>query len=246
MRQFRADLHIHTILSPCADLEMSPKNIVKRAKEHNLDIIGITDHNSTRQCGIVKKEAQKEGIAVFTGVEVTTQEEIHCLAFFENEIELLKFQDYIDQYLPDFKNNTDLFGYQIVVDENEDIVFEEDRLLISALNADIDTIESKVHELNGVFIPAHANKASNSLISQLGIIPRNLKADAYEITKQITEEGFISQNRLNPETTLIRNSDAHFLDQIAAITTIYEMESPDLAEFKLALNGLNGRKVVLQ
>jgi hypothetical protein len=225
---------------------MSPKNIVQRAKEHNLDIIGITDHNSTRQCGIVKKEALKEGIAVFTGVEVTTQEEIHCLAFFENEIELLKFQDYIDQYLPDFKNNTDLFGYQIVVDENEDIVFEEDRLLISALNADIDAIESKVHELNGVFIPAHANKASNSLISQLGIIPRNLKADAYEITKHITQEGFISQNKLNPGTSILRNSDAHFLDQIAAITTIYEMESPDFTEFKLALNGLNGRKVVLQ
>ncbi len=246
MKQFRADLHIHTILSPCADLEMSPKNIVRKAKELNLDIIGITDHNSTLQCEIVRKEAQKEGLTVYSGVEVTTQEEIHCLAFFGNTEALNKFQEYIDQNLPDFKNNTDLFGYQVVVDENENIIYEEDKLLISALNADIDSIEIMVHKLNGIFIPAHTNKPANSLLSQLGIIPPSLKVDAFEITNQITKEAFLSQNHLSDNTVIIRNSDAHFINQIASIATIFEMESPDFSEFRLALNNLSGRKVVMQ
>lgn len=246
MKLFRADLHIHTVLSPCADLEMSPKNIVRKAKEHNLDIIGITDHNSTLQCEIVRREAKKEGITVYTGVEITTQEEIHCLAFFESNTALSKFQTFIDQNLPDYKNNPDLFGYQVVVDENENIVYEEDKLLISALNADIDSVESIVHKLNGIFIPAHTNKPANSLLSQLGIIPPSLKVDAFEITNQITNEDFLSQNLLSNDTVIVRNSDAHFIDQIAAVATVLEMESPDFSEFRLALNNLRGRKVVMK
>lgn len=246
MNVYKADLHIHTILSPCASLEMSPKNIVQRALKQNLDIIGITDHNSTLQCEIVIKEALKEGLKVYPGVEVTTKEEIHCLAYFSSLNDLSGFQTYLDLYMPNIKNDPKLFGYQLVVDENENIVYEEDKLLISALQIGIDKVEQLVHELKGIFIPAHVNKSKNSLISQLGFVPSTLKADAFELTKQTDNKSFISQNRLKSDTVIIRNSDAHMLEQIGENVTFLSMESVEFSEFSLALNCLSGRKVIVQ
>lgn len=247
MRTFKADLHIHTILSPCASLDMSPKNIVRTAIEKNLDIIGITDHNSTRQCEIVAKEAGKRGLTVYQGVEITTQEEIHCLAFFSNPNDLNSFQAILDEHLPCIKNNPSLFGYQVVVDEDENVVFEEERLLINAIGLGIEKIESLVHQLNGVFIPAHINKSKNSVISQLGFIPPSLKADAFEITKHITEiDNYKKANQLTDSSVIIRNSDAHLPQEIGQSTSKFEMESTDFSEFRLALKNQLGRKVVLQ
>ncbi len=246
MNVFKADLHIHTVLSPCASLEMSPVNIVRKALEQNLDIIGITDHNSTLQCNTIIKEASKAGLIVYPGVEITTKEEIHCLAYFSSLNELSQFQEFIDQYLPNIKNDTSLFGYQVVVDENENIVYEEERLLISALQISIDRVEQLVHKLNGIFIPAHINKSKNSLISQLGFVPPSLNADAFELSKHIETATFIEQNRLKSETIIIRNSDAHMLDQIGEQFTQLYLESPVFSEFILALNGLSGRKVIIQ
>lgn len=225
---------------------MSPKNIVQTALDRELDIIGITDHNSTRQCKIVMKEAENKGLTVYPGVEVTTREEIHCLAFFGTLKEAEEFQTYLDKQLPFIKNDPSLFGDQVVVDENEDIVFEEEKLLISALYSSIDQIESEVHRLNGIFIPAHANKAKDSILSQLGFIPKGLNADAYEITRHISRSAFIESNRLNTFTTVIRNSDSHIVESIGESFTILEMESTDFDEFRLALRNESERKVVLQ
>jgi PHP family Zn ribbon phosphoesterase len=247
MRTFKADLHIHTILSPCASLEMSPKNIVSKASENHLDIIAITDHNSTRQCEIVLKEANKIGLTVYRGVEITTQEEIHCLAYFSNSDDLSCFQSILDEHLPKIKNDPSLFGYQVVVDEDENIVFEEENLLINAIGLGIEKIESLVHQLNGVFIPAHINKSKNSIISQLGFIPKSVNADAFEITGQVTDiEAFKKANRLPESTILFKNSDAHLPEDIGKWSSELEMESTDFSEFRRALKNLSGRKVVLQ
>lgn len=245
MNTYKADLHIHTILSPCANLEMSPKNIVRAAVDKNIDIIGITDHNSTRQCKIVATEAKKLGLTTYLGVEVTTREEIHCLAYFDSFEKLEKFQEHLDANLPDVKNNPDLFGYQVVVDENEDIVYEEEKLLISALSLGIDKVEELVHQLGGIFIPAHVNKPKDSITSQLGFIPSKLKADALELTRFISRDNF--QN-LNPNTksfTFIYNSDAHQLNTIGESFTALEMESTHFSEFYKALHNLDDRKVVV-
>lgn len=121
----RADLHIHTVLSPCGDLEMSPLSILEAARKQKLDIIGITDHNSTRQSKIIRDAAKAFGIFVLTGAEVTTQEEAHCLAFFADDARLDVFQKYLDKHLPDFPNNPEKFGYQVVVDTQDRILYEE-------------------------------------------------------------------------------------------------------------------------
>ena len=82
IKEFKADMHIHTCLSPCADLEMSPRNIIKEAKKKGLDIIGICDHNSAENFPAVEKSANKEGIKVIGGIEITSREEVHVLALF--------------------------------------------------------------------------------------------------------------------------------------------------------------------
>src|SRR5271157_2076619 len=130
MDVFQADLHIHSVLSPCGSLEMSPVNIIATAIQQKLDIIGITDHNSTRHGPIVKKIGDRNGIFVLQGAEVTTREEIHCLTFFENEKELSVFQKYISDYLPFVQNNPEYFGFQVIVDEKENILEEIETLLL--------------------------------------------------------------------------------------------------------------------
>jgi 3',5'-nucleoside bisphosphate phosphatase len=246
MKVFKADLHIHTILSPCGSLEMSPKTIVQTALERKLDIIGITDHNSTRQCRIVADEAKKTGLTVYCGAEVTTKEEVHCLAFFENFEKLDEFQQFLEKNLPDIENNIDLFGYQIVVNEKEEIVYEENKLLISALNQNIDQVEQEIHRLNGIFIPAHVNRSKFSLISQLGFIPPDLKFDAIELTKHIETVAFLKAWPYLKKATIIRNSDAHQPELIGEPFSEFLMESPDFSEFRLALRKIEGREVIGQ
>lgn len=245
MKEFKADLHIHTVLSPCGSLEMSPRNIVQEALKKNLDIIGITDHNSTRQCQMVNQEAQKAGLTVYTGVEVTTKEEVHCLAFFETFDILNAFQQYIDQHMPDIMNDTDLFGYQIVVDESENIVYEEPKLLISAISQGIDQVEAEVHRLEGIFIPAHVNRPRFGLVGQLGFVPPDLKADAFELSKHISTEAFLEKFSYLKGRTFVRNSDAHQPELIGESFTTLKMESTAFSEFRQAIAGVNGRRVML-
>ncbi|MBV2246013.1 MAG: PHP domain-containing protein [Lentimicrobium sp.] len=244
MKLFKADLHIHSVLSPCASLEMSPGNIVQAALDQHLDIIGITDHNSTRQCRQVIEVAHKTQLKVFTGVEITTREEVHCLAFFEHLDVLDAFQQYLDEHLPKIKNNPDLFGYQVVVDENENIVYEEDFLLITGLNKGINEIEKEVRKYGGIFIPAHIDKPKYSLTSQLGFIPPDLAVDAFELSRHTPTKNFLAVYPNLKNSTFIRNSDAHQPDLIGTSFTYYRMDTPCFDEFRMALLHQNGREVI--
>ena len=232
---YRADLHIHSVLSPCADLEMSPVNIINKAKERKLDIIGITDHNSTKQCKVTREIGEKNGIFVLCGAEVTTKEEVHCLTFFENIEKLAAFQSYIEIHLPKIKNDVQRFGYQLIVDENENIIDEEEFLLHSALDVSVDALAEKVHELNGLFIPAHVNRPKFSLISQLGFIPPDIKADAFEISKHLSREDFYKQFAYLKKKVVIQNSDAHFIDAIGEVFNEFELQSVSFINIAKAL-----------
>jgi 3',5'-nucleoside bisphosphate phosphatase len=232
MDTYKADLHIHTVLSPCGDLEMSPKNIIGKAKEKGLDIIGITDHNSTKHCELAEKIGKANGIFVMKGAEVTTKEEVHCLAFFESIQALNEFQAYLELHLPDIPNNPDYFGYQVVVDEDENILETIEKLLISALDQSIDQLEKKIHQLGGIFIPAHVNRSKNSLISQLGFVPTDLKVEALEISKHITREKFLEENKYLKNHRFIQSSDAHYIENIGDVYTSFTLKELSFKEIK--------------
>lgn len=245
MPVFKADMHIHTLTSPCGSLEMSPRNIIEKALEQQLDIIAITDHNCTKQAPIVQKLGAEKGVVVICGAEVNTAEEVHCLTLFETLNQLTEFQFFIDQYLIPIPNKTEFFGEQIVVDEDEMIVEELPYLLTSALDATLEEVQKKVHQLGGLIIPAHIDRPFNGLFSQLGFIPENFKADAFELSKHADVEKWLASGRLPQNATIVRNSDAHHPHQMAESCTMYELNEPSFFELKLALSKQGGRKVLL-
>jgi 3',5'-nucleoside bisphosphate phosphatase len=245
MQKFRADLHIHTVLSPCGSLEMSPGNIVESALKAKLDIIAITDHNSTKQVSVVKRMAEHCGVFVIGGVEVNTTEEVHCLALFETDEQLAEFQDYLDQHLPPVKNDPQKFGYQVVVDEFENVVEEEERLLIIALDSGILDVERKVHSLGGLFIPAHIDRPFNGIISQLGFVPKNLKIDAFGLTRRARLSDWENSMKLPENPVFLRNSDAHRPEDIGRQISILEMKEISFSEIRKALKSEEGRRVII-
>ncbi len=243
MLKVRADLHIHTVLSPCADVEMSPVNIVAKAKEADLKIIGITDHNSTKHAKLVKQFAKREGIFVLCGVEVTTKEEVHCLAFFEHDDQLGIFQDFLEEHISKIPNPDGHFGYQPVLDENENIIEMVSYYLPSALKMSISAVQKKVYELDGIFIPAHVTRPVNGLFSQLGFIPEKLKFDALGIAGKMKEHHVRKHYLIEDKISLVHNSDAHFLARIGTAFSIFNIMEISFQEIKMALNQLNNRFV---
>ncbi|MBV5315436.1 MAG: PHP domain-containing protein [Prolixibacteraceae bacterium] len=243
MKFYRTDLHIHTALSPCGDLDMSPSTIVNLALKRGLDIIGITDHNSTKQCKMVWELAKKTGLVVIPGCEMTSREEVHCLGLFEDFESLAIFQNFLDNHLTLIPNNISIFGFQVVVDENENVLEEIDNYLGASLDVSIEEIEQKVHELSGIFIPAHVDRPRNSLFSQLGFIPPELKIDALQISKLAIEKAVRQRYGITPEITLVKFSDSHYADDLGKTYTLFEMEEPSFKELRKALLGEAGRSV---
>ena len=122
MNRYRSDLHIHSVLSPCGDLEMSPVNIVDMAAKKGLDIIAVTDHNHTGHAKLTRELGAKKGIWVVYGVELCTREEVHCLTFFDTNKQLDVFQEMLEKSMPKIPNDTKMLGYQLIVDEAEEIL----------------------------------------------------------------------------------------------------------------------------
>lgn len=246
MNDYRADLHIHSLLSPCGDLDMSPSRIIGEAAKKGLDIIGITDHNSTRQSQLIYEMGKEKGIFVLRGAEVCTREEIHNLVFFESTEELDHFQEFLDLHLPRIKNKPLAFGYQIVVDRDEMIDYEEEWSLASALDVSLEELASKVHELNGIFIPAHIDRFVTSIYSQLGFFPEGLEADALEISWRSNPKDFVDTHPEIKKYSIVTNSDSHYPDDIGRVHTIFRMENRTFGEIKMALAKTNGREVRLR
>ncbi|MFY9116631.1 MAG: PHP domain-containing protein [Bacteroidales bacterium] len=238
MASVRADLHIHTFLSPCGDIEMTPRNIIRMAKEKQLHMIAITDHNSTLQAPEVQRVGEQEGVVVLCGAEITTKEEVHCLALIQTEEQRQALQEYLEKYLPAIPNDPDIFGYQMWVDQEEQVMGEVPYLLISAIDRNLDQVEAFVHGIGGLFIPAHIERPRNSLFSQLGFVPPGLKADALELSGHTDPVVFMQKNPYLKPFRIIQSSDAHYLQHVGSVFTAFEMEKPSFEGLRNALKGV--------
>lgn len=237
MNRYRTDLHIHTCLSPCGSLEMSPEVIVQTALSRGLDVIAITDHNSTLQCPEVQALGQEAGLTVFAGAEVTTREEAHCLALLPDEASRVIFQQYLEAHLPPVPNNPDRFGDQVWVNRNNEIVGEAPYLLISALNQSVNQVADVVHRLGGLFVAAHVERPSFSLISQLGFIDPALPLDAIEYHHA---ERFRQLSASHPYLTrylCYTASDAHYPEQIGTKSSTWQTSSPSFENLRTTFAG---------
>ncbi len=235
------DLHIHTCLSPCGDLEMLPRSIVKQAKERGLDVIGICDHNSAENAAAVRKAGEREGLKVFVGIEITSSEEVHILAFFDKNKTLMQIQDIVYKNLSG-ENNEEFFGKQLIVDEYDKSGGSNNKLLIGSTDLTLRRIVKLVHDFGGIAIASHIDKQTFSVISQLGFIPEGLQLDALELSVNYNSEKVADYK--NYDLPLIKSSDAHFLADVGRAHTKFLLEDLSFSEFKMALSVTEGRKVI--
>lgn len=243
LKEFKADLHIHTCLSPCAELEMSPLAIVKTAIQKGIDIIAITDHNSAENIIAAQRSAEQTGLTVLAGMEITSSEEAHMLAFFDNPVSVLELQAAVYKNLLPGENDEMLFGEQIVVNEKDEVLDFNKRLLISATTLSAHSIVEKIHSIGGLAVASHIDKDAFSIISQLGFIPEDLKFNALEISPNTERENAERAFRPYDSFTWISSSDAHHLQDIGRRTTRFFMKEPTIKEMALALKNIDGRKV---
>lgn len=236
------DLHIHTCLSPCAESEMTPMAIVDRAIEQGLDVIGICDHNSAENVAAVRKAGAKQGLYVLSGMEICSSEEVHILAFFDNDDALFEMQTVVYDHL--FGTNDEkYFGEQPIVDENDRVVGTSERLLIGSTTLNVAEIVDQIHALGGLAIASHVDREGFSIIGQLGFIPPDLPLDAMELSARCKPEQF--DDYRNYDLKLVRSSDAHFLADIGKVYTTFTIEGPQLSEISMAFNGVESRTVVI-
>ncbi len=204
------DLHIHTALSPCGDEDMTPNNIVNMACIKGLGMIGVTDHNSAKNVRAVM-EAARGKIKVIPGIEVTTGEEVHTLCYFPDVAAAEDMGELLKKYMQDIKNRPEIFGRQLVINSEDYVVAEEENLLINAVNLDIYEVQRETKKRGGFFVPAHIDKTSYSITSNLGFLPPDLEVDGLEVT----QGGLVEYSSKYSSYEIITNSDAHYLEDIS-------------------------------
>ncbi|HOV91430.1 MAG TPA: PHP domain-containing protein [Syntrophorhabdaceae bacterium] len=237
MTGFSCDLHIHSVLSACASLDMSPKNIVHKAKEVGLDLIAITDHNMTENSLYAHILGKKIGLEVLFGMELQTQEEIHILAIFDDFHVSMEFQKQIYSLLPPIKNDVSYFGDQVVVDENDEIIRFEEKLLLNSSRLSIEEATGWIKSHGGIAIPSHVDSPTFSIISQLGFIPEDIPFDALEIKRRENIPNIIPFI-MKKDIPFVSFSDAHYLNDIGKKRTILYMKEPNCKEIELALRSM--------
>ncbi len=234
--ELRADLHIHTCLSPCADLEMSPRAVVREAKRKGLALIGICDHNSAENVPAARRSGEREGVAVIGGMEVTSREEVHILGLFATDRDLFALQEIVYESLAG-TNDERVYGEQVVANEDDEVVAFNTKLLIGATQLPLDRLVEKIHELNGLAIAAHADREAFGILGALGFLPDDLGLDALEIANP--QRKHLLPAGLGPP--FIVSSDAHSIGRIGERYTILAMAEPTLAEMRRCLRGEEGR-----
>jgi 3',5'-nucleoside bisphosphate phosphatase len=241
LKTYTADLHIHTCLSPCADVEMSPRRIAEEARRQRLEILGVCDHNSAENAAAEAEAAGRFGIRVLPGMEITSREEVHILALFEELEAALSMQAEVYAHLAG-DNDEAVFGPQVIADAEDGVVGFCPKLLINAASLSLEGVVDHVRSRNGLAIAAHVDRESFGLLGQLGFIPERLTLDALEISPHLSMAE--ARERYGSAHPLIRSSDAHALRDIGRASTSFALETPEIEEIRMALGGIGGRRIL--
>jgi len=216
---------------------MTPARIVERAAEMGLDIIGISDHNSAENVRVAVEAAARRGLTAFPSMEITSSEEAHLLAVFDSADAALDMQALVYENLDPGVNDDRLWGTQVVVNADDEVMGFNRRLLIGATRLSLARLIDEVHRRGGLAVASHVDREAFSVISQLGFIPPELAFDALEV---VGRGGGLADLGGAPR---VRFSDAHRLEDIGRRKTFFTMEEASVAEMALALRGAGGRGV---
>ncbi|MEW6115810.1 MAG: PHP domain-containing protein [Nitrospirota bacterium] len=237
MKRCIADLHIHTCLSPCAEVDMTPRRIVEKARAQGLDIIALSDHNSAENIQLALDLAKEENITVLPAMEVTSREEAHVLALFRSAESATAMQEIVYRALPAGVHDEQAVGYQLIVNERDEIMEFNKRLLFSATGLTAREIIDAIHALGGLAIACHIDREHFSVVSQLGFISDDLSFDALEISRATGMDRARSLFSAYASFPWITSSDAHQLADIGSRTTAFFLNEPSFEEIALAFKG---------
>ena len=225
------DFHSHSCLSPCGDEDSTPKNIVNMALVKGLNVIALSDHNTGKNCPAAMAVGKKNGLVVLPAMELTTAEDVHVLCLFEKYEALAAWEAYIQKTRLRVKNRPEIFGRQLIMNENDEIVGEEEDLLIVSSGIPIERVAGLVHGFGGIAVPAHVDKAANSVIAVLGAFDYGLGFRLVECA----HETDVALPRLV-------DSDAHYLWDISEAEHCIEAETCSARGVFAALKKLCGEE----
>ena len=208
------DLHIHSCLSPCGDMDMTPNNIAGMAYLGGIRAIALTDHNTGRNVPALMKAAEQYGLLVIPGMELTTAEEVHVVCLFPELDQLLDFDRFVYEKLLKIRNKPQFFGEQIIMNELDEPVGSEEYLLINATELSFDEALRSATDFGGLAIPAHLEKQTTSLLSNLGFIPPNAEFPCAEINHAEAIDGLKEQQPYLKTCRIITDTDAHALTEM--------------------------------
>ncbi|MBN1541654.1 PHP domain-containing protein [candidate division KSB1 bacterium] len=242
---FKADLHIHTVLSACAELSMGPKDIVEAALRADLNLIAITDHNSTENIAAVIGAARGTKLTVLPGMEVSTSDQIHLVCLFPDMKTAIDFQNFIYAHLQQGHYDEDLYGPQIVCDHRDHIVEKNCKLLMFGIRASVRLVAQETARLGGLIYPAHIDRHAYSIYRHHSSLPFDIHFDAVELSTHGDSAQMIKEHPELEKYSFVFASDAHDISDIGKSTTCFFMQEPSFHELKLAFAGKEGRRISL-
>ena len=222
------DLHIHSALSPCAEKEMTPNNIVNMALLKGLDFFAVSDHNCGFNLEAVAAVAAGTGISFVPGVEVQTEEEVHMLCLFAELDKAVAFGQKIYDSLPPIDNRPDIFGRQLIMDAKDNIIGEAQKLLINSAQISLEETIHLADSYGGIAIPAHIDRDSYSILSNLGMIDPGLSLSCYELYDPDMLHRLLPMHPILAEMRMLCNSDAHRLEKISEREHTIRLEEPSV------------------
>lgn len=232
------DFHIHSCLSPCGDNEMTPNNIVNMAMLAGLNAIALTDHNTCGNCAATAAVAKRAGLLFLPGMELCTAEEIHVVCLFPTVETAERFEtEVVVPARPPIKNRPDIFGEQILCDEEDEVIGTEPTLLTTATSIGIDEVADRVRAYGGTAFPAHIDRPSYSVIASLGTLPP-LPFATVEISDSGDVQALKAAHGEIGDKPLLRNSDAHYLENIHEAGAYLDL--PDLSA-QTIIDALDGK-----
>lgn len=223
MNKYYYDLHIHSCLSPCADNDNTPNNIAGMASLCGLNIVALTDHNTCKNCPAFFTAAKRYGIIPIAGMELTTSEDIHVICLFDTLQNSLSFDEEINSRRIFIKNRTDIFGDQLILDSDDNVIGIDENLLSNATAVSLDEVPKIVSKYGGICYPAHIDRQANGIIEVLGTFPQTPIFNAVEFNSNEKIAEYTEKYGLNNKKIIV-SSDAHYLENIKDKENFFELD----------------------